>query len=105
MCIVKELKKGIDKMKEHNINLIDLGIKAQEQMRKEKEFIAGVKQAMEFLTEVKTYNGTYLDCIQYINQKITIASINAIDNNAYIGMIALYSAMIDILAYLARKEK
>lgn len=92
-------------MKEHTINLIELGIKAQEQMRKEKEFIAGVKQAMEFLTEVKTYNGTYLDAIQYINQKITIASINAIDNNAYIGMIALYSAMIDILAYLARKEK
>ncbi len=91
-------------MKNHNINLIELGIKAQEQMRKEKEFIAGVKQAMEFLTEVKTYNGTYLDAIQYINQKITIASINAIDNNAYIGMIALYSAMIDILAYLARKE-
>ena len=60
---------------------------------------------MEFLTEVKTYNGTYLDAVQYINQKITIASINAIDNNAYIGMIALYSAMIDILAYLARKEK
>ena len=92
-------------MKEHTINLIELGIKAQESMRKEKEFIAGVKQAMEFLTEVKTYNGTYLDCIQYINQKITIASINAIDNNAYIGMIALYSAIIDQLAYLARKEK
>ena len=92
-------------MKEHNINLIDLGIKAQEQMRKEKEFIAGVKQAMEFLTEVKTYHGTYLDAIQYINQKITIASINAIDNNGYIGMIALYSAIIDQLAYLARKEK
>ena len=92
-------------MKEHTINLIELGIKAQEQMRKEKEFIAGVKQAMEFLTEVKTYNGTYLDAIQYINQKITIASINAIDNNAYIGMIALYSAIIDQLAYLARKEK
>ena len=91
-------------MKTHNINLIELAIKAQEQMRKEKEFIAGVKQAMEFLTEVKTYNGTYLDAIQYINQKITIASINAIDNSAYIGMIALYSAMIDILAYLARKE-
>ena len=92
-------------MKEHTINLIELGIKAQEQMRKEKEFIAGVKQAMEFLTEVKTYNGTYLDAIQYINQKITIASINAINNNAYIGMVALYSAIIDQLAYLARKEK
>ena len=51
-------------MKEHTINLIELAIKAQEQMRKEKEFIAGVKQAMEFLTEIKTYNGTYLDCIQ-----------------------------------------
>ena len=31
-------------MKEHTINLIELGILGQEQMRKEKEFIAGVKQ-------------------------------------------------------------
>lgn len=92
-------------MKEHNINLIELAIKAQEQIKKEKEFIAGVKQAIEFLTETKTYNGTYLDCIQYINRKITIASINAINNNAYIGMIALYSAIICQLTYLARKEK
>ena len=92
-------------MKKHTINLIELAIKAQEQMRKEKEFIAGVNQSMQFLTEIKTYNGTYLDCIQYINQKITIASINAINNDAYIGMIALYSAIIDQLTYLAKKEK
>lgn len=92
-------------MKEHTINLIELGIKAQEQMRKEKAWIDGVKQGMHFLEDVKIYRGTYLDAIQYINQKITIASINAIDNNAYIGMIALYSAIIDQLAYLARKEK
>ena len=92
-------------MKEHTINLIELGIKAQEQMRKEKEFIAGVKQAMNFLTEIKIYNGTYLDCVQNKKKKITIASINAINNNGYIGMIALYSAIIDQLAYLARKEK
>lgn len=92
-------------MKEHTINLIDLAIKAQEQMRKEKEFIAGVKQAMEFLSENKTYNGTYLDCIHYINNKITIASINAIDDKVYIGMIALYSAIICQLTHLVRKEK
>ena len=92
-------------MKEHTINLTELATKAHEQMRDEKEFIAGVKQAMESLAETKTYNSTYLDCIQYINQKITLASINAINNNAYIGMIALYSAIIDQLAYLARKEK
>lgn len=92
-------------MKKHTINLIELAINAQEQMRKEKEFIAGVKQATELLTETKTYNGTYLDCIQYINQKITIASINAINNKAYIGMIALYSAIIDQLVCLAKKRK
>jgi hypothetical protein len=87
-----------------NLNLIEIALKAQENMRKEKEYINGVKQAMEYLKDNKVYNGSYIDCIQYINQKITLASLNAINNPAYIGCIALYSAMIDELLYLARKE-
>lgn len=92
-------------MKEHTINLIEIATIAMEGMRKEKEYIDGVKQGLEFMRDIKVYYGTYLDCILYVNQKLTIASLNAIDNNAYIGMIALYSAMIDVLAFLARKEK
>lgn len=86
------------------INLVDIAIKAQNNMKKEKEFVAGVLQAMNWLKEVKVYNGSYFECIQYLNGKITIASINNINNPAYIGCIALYSAMIDELLYLARKE-
>lgn len=86
------------------INLIEIAIKAQENMRHDKEFIAGVKYAMECFNEYKVYEGSYLDCIQYLNNKITIASINTLNNPAYIGCIALYSAMIDELLYLARKE-
>ena len=86
------------------INLIEIAIKAQENMRHDKEFITGVKYAMECFNEYKVYEGSYLDCIQYLNGKITIASINSINNPTYIGCIALYSAMIDELLYLARKE-
>lgn len=86
------------------INLIEIAIKAQENMRKEKEYIAGVKYAMECFSEYKVYDGSYLECIQYLNSKITIASLNNINNPAYIGCIALYSAMIDELLYLVRKE-
>ena len=87
-----------------NLNLIEIALKAQENMRKEKEYVAGVKYAMQCFKESKVYNGNYLDCIQYLNGKITIASLNAINNPAYIGCIALYSAMIDELLYLAKKE-
>lgn len=86
------------------INLIEIAIKAQENMRHDKEFITGVKYAMECFNEYKVYEGSYLDCIQYLNGKITIASINTLNNPAHIGCIALYSAMIDELLYLARKE-
>lgn len=86
------------------INLIEIALKAQENMRKEKEYINGVKQAMKCFEECKVYNGSYLECIQYLNSKITIASLNTINNPAYIGCIALYSAMIDELLYLAKKE-
>lgn len=86
------------------INLIEIAIKAQEAMRHDKEFIKGVKYAMECFKEFKVYEGSYIDCIQYLNSKITIASVNTLNNPAYIGCIALYSAMIDELLYLARKE-
>lgn len=86
------------------INLVEIALKAQENMKKEKEFIAGVKYAMTCFKEYKVYNGNYLECIQYLNSKITIASLNAINNPAYIGCIALYSAMVDELLYLVRKE-
>ena len=86
------------------INLIEVAIKAQENMRHDKEFIAGVKYAMECFSEYKVYEGNYLDCIQYLNSKIAVSSLNAIENSMYIGCIALYSAMIDELLYLIRKE-
>lgn len=86
------------------INLIEIALKAQENMRKEKEFIAGVKYAMTCFEEYKVYNGSYIECIQYLNSKVTIASLNSINNPAYTGCIALYSAMIDVLLYLVRKE-
>lgn len=86
------------------INLIEIAIKAQEAMRKEKEYIDGVKNAMLWLHSSKYYDGTYLEAIAYINRKIAIASLNAINNPMYIGCIALYSAIIDELLYLARKE-
>ena len=86
------------------INLIEIAIKAQEAMRHDKEFIAGVKYAMQCFEEYKVYSGSYLECIQYLNSKITIASLNTINNPAYIGCIALYSAMIDELLYFVRKE-
>ena len=85
------------------INLTEIAIMAQENMRKEKEFIAGVKQTMKDLP--KTYEGSYLECARYINTRITIASINAINNPAYNGCIALYSAMNDIILWKATKEK
>jgi hypothetical protein len=87
-----------------NLNLIEIALKAQENMRKEKEYIDGVKYTMQCFKESKVYNGSYLDCVQYLNGKITIASLNAINNPAYIGCIALYSAMIDELLYLVKQE-
>lgn len=86
------------------INLIEIAIKAQEGMIKEKKYIDGVKNAMRWLHSNKYYNGTYLEAIAYINRKIAIASLNAINNPAYIGCIALYSAMIDELAVYAKQE-
>ena len=86
------------------INLIEIAIKAQENMIKDRTYITGVKNVMEWLKSNKTYEGTYLDCIDYINNKIPMASLNAVTNKNYIGCIALYSAMIDELLYLAKKE-
>ena len=86
------------------INLVEIAIKAQESMRKEKEYIDGVKNAMLWLHSSKYYDGTYLEAIDYINRKIAIASLNAINNPMYIGCIALYSAMIDELLYLVKQE-
>ena len=40
------------------------------------------------------YNGTKKECIQYLLDKIKIATDNAITNNMYLGCIALYNAMI-----------
>ncbi len=82
------------------INLIEIAVMAQKNMRKETAFVAGVLVAMEHLREIKTYNGTPKQCIQYLNSKITMASINAINNPAHIGSIALYSAMITVLYYV-----
>ena len=86
------------------INLVEIAIKAQENMRHDKEFITGVKYAMGCFNNYKVYVGSYLDCIQYLNSKIAVSNLNAIENSMYIGCIALYSAMIDELLYLARKE-
>ena len=79
------------------MNLIELAHKAQLRMRKEKDWAKGVSLAMKWLAENKTYNGTPKECIAYLNQKIMAASLNALSNDVYIGSIALYSAMIDVL--------
>ena len=84
------------------MNLIELAHKAQRNMRKEKYWARGVSQAMKWLAENKTYSGTPEECIAYLNQKIMSASLNALSNGTYIGSIALYSAMIDVLL---RKER
>lgn len=83
------------------INLKEISIMAMENMRHDKELVAGVKFAMDNLP--KTFEGTYIECAQYINGKINTASINAIDNPMYIGCIALYGAMNDIILHYARK--
>jgi hypothetical protein len=92
-------------MKEHTINLIDLAHMAVENMRKEKEFVEGVKYAIECFRENKVYYGSYIACAWYINNKISIASLNTTNNPKMLGAIALYGAMADILFSLARKEK
>lgn len=83
------------------INLIEIAIMAQENMKKEKEFIDGVKFAMHNLPKV--FEGSYIECSQYINGKINIASINCINNPKYIGCIALYAAMNDIILFKAKR--
>ena len=79
------------------MNLIELAHKAQRNMRKEGRWAKGVSLAMRWLAENKTYNGTPEECIAYLNQKIMSASLNALSNGTYIGSIALYSAMINVL--------
>jgi len=82
------------------INLLDLAIKSQEPMEKKKEYIEGVKFAMDCIKSNKTYNGNYLECIQYLNNKVQLATINMChDDNKmlYCGCIALYSSMIETL--------
>ena len=87
------------------MNLIELAHKAQLNMRKEKGWARGVSQAMKWLAENKTYYGTSEECIAYLNQKIMTASLNALNNDTYIGSIALYSAMIDVLLRGEHVEK
>ena len=87
------------------MNLIELAHKAQRNMRKEKDWARGVSIAMKWLADNKTYNGTPESCIAYLNQKIMSASLNAIYNEVYIGSIALYSAMIDVLLNGGHVEK
>lgn len=91
-------------MKEHTINLVDLAQSAINNMRKEKEFAEGVKYALQCFRDSKVYYGSYIACAWYINNKISIASLNTINNPKMLGAIALYGAMADILFSLARKE-
>lgn len=79
------------------MNLIKLVHQAQRYMLKEKDWDEGIRLATEWIAENKTYEGTPEECIAYLNQKIMAASRNALNNNVYIGSIALYSAMIDVL--------
>ena len=59
----------------------------------QKEFEAGIKFALENLPT--NFNGTKKECIQYLTDKIDIATTNTINNpKLYIGCIALYNAMI-----------
>lgn len=87
------------------MNLIELAYKAQRNMRKEGRWARGINQTMRWLAENKTYSGTPEECIAYLNQKIMAASLNATYNEVYIGSIALYSAMIDVLLRGEHVEK
>ena len=87
------------------MDLLNLAHKAQHHMLKEKDWDKGVSQAMRWLAENKTYEGTPEECIAYLNQKIMAASLNALDSNVYIGSIALYSAMIGVLLRGEHVEK
>lgn len=87
------------------MDLIKLAHKAQRYMLKEKDWEEGISLATEWIAENKNYEGTPEECIAYLNQKIISASRNALDNNVYIGSIALYSAMIDVLLRGEHVEK
>lgn len=97
-------------MKEHTIGLTEIAHLAQNRMKKEKEYIEGVKFAMH--TMPKTYDGTYTECARYINHKLENASFNAVispqltadDPMLYIGCIALYASMNEILLEKASKK-
>ena len=87
------------------MNLVKLANKAQRYMLKEKDWAKGIRLAMKWLAENKTYYGTSEECIEYLNQKIVAASRNALNNDVYIGSIALYSVMIDVLLRGEHVEK
>lgn len=87
------------------MDLIELAYKAQRYMLKEKDWEEGISLAMKWIAENKTYKGTPEECMAYLNQKIMTASRNALNNNVYIGSIALYSAMIDVLLRGEHVEK
>lgn len=87
------------------MNLVALAHKAQRYMLKEKDWEEGIRLATEWIAENKNYDGTPEECMAYLNQKIISASRNALDNNVYVGSIALYSAMIGVLLSNRHVEK
>lgn len=85
------------------IGLIEIAHLAQEKLPKYKELGKGVSFGMKTLP--KSYEGTYSELAFYMNNKITMASINSIDNKElYAGCIALYSSMLSIILEKASKE-
>lgn len=87
------------------MNLVALAHKAHRYMLKEKDWEEGIGLAMKWIAENKTYKGTPEECMAYLNQKIISASRNALNNDVYIGSIALYSAMINVLLRGEHVEK
>lgn len=84
------------------MNLHELAVKAQKEVSENRVLARGITLATEWLSDSGDYHGTNRECAQYLNQKIMIATVNAIENRDYLGCIALYSKMIELL--LLEKE-
>lgn len=60
------------------MNLHDLAVKAQRELSETPELTKGIRLATEWLSDSGDYHGN--KCTQYLNQKVMIATINAIGN-------------------------
>ena len=84
------------------IDLKAIAEEARKSMYQDEKLKLGTDFAIDNMASI--YEGSYIECAQYISDKVFMASVNAIDNPIYNGCINLYATMLQIILNKAQKE-